>query len=74
MRKEDRVIAKAAAEAKVKAGKVIDATADLAAAAVTKAADEVHRAGAALTAAGERLEAAVDGPAPAGASPLKLVH
>jgi hypothetical protein len=74
MRKEDRVIAKAAAEAKVKAGKVIDATADLAAAAVTKAADEVQRAGAALTAAGEKLEAAVDGPAPAGPNPLKLVH
>ncbi|HEY3286100.1 MAG TPA: hypothetical protein VGJ96_03155 [Gemmatimonadaceae bacterium] len=73
MRKEDRVIAAAAAAAKVKAGKVIDATAGLATAAVTKAAEEVHRAGEALNTASLKLAASVEAPTPSVPQALKLV-
>jgi len=63
MRKEDRVIASAAAAAKHKANKVIDATAGLAGEAATMAGVEVHKAGelmddasAAMARAGEKVK------------------
>ena len=67
MRKEDRLIAAAASAAKHKAGKIIDATAGVAAATATMAGVEVHKAAdlakdasAKLAATGEKVKASGD--------------
>ena len=73
MRKEDRVIAAAAAEAKAKAGRLIDATANLAAEQVTKVAVQLHRAGDALNDASDKLAKSAATLSPADANSPNLV-